>query len=134
MSVSADVTLYLVAWFLLLLLLLAAYRVSMSMSANKAANSFSPSGSDLPPLGQRLTRAHANCYEFLPFALAVLIYAQATGQAALTDGLAMVFLAARVAQSIVHIASTSVPAVLIRFLFFIIQFAILAYWVIGLLG
>ncbi|HBS36295.1 MAG TPA: MAPEG family protein, partial [Parvularcula sp.] len=62
---------------------------------------------DVEGFGRRLTRAHANCYENLPLAGAVLLYAIATNQTAVTDPLAMIFLGARLAQSLTHLASTS---------------------------
>ena len=82
--------------------------------------------------GQRLTRAHANCFENLPIAGAVLLYAIATGQTAITDDLAMAFLGARLLQSLTHIISTAPPAVLLRFGFFVAQVAILLIWILRL--
>ena len=83
---------------------------------------------------KRLTRAHANCYENLPIAAAVLLYAIATHQTLLTDGLAYWFIGARIAQSIAHMVSTSNIAVLIRFGFFLVQIVILLIWIVRLFG
>ena len=125
----------LVAWFAILLLSLEAVRSIATLKMGKPANSFDPTGRDLSTFGQRLTRAHANAYEFLPFPLAVLLYALATNQAAVTDGLALWLLAARIGQSLTHLASTSNAAVLIRFLvFFVPQQAILIIWLWWLAG
>jgi uncharacterized MAPEG superfamily protein len=119
----------LVLWTLFLLASLASYRSLQTVTAGRDANSFTPTGNDLGPFGQRLTRAHANAYEFIPAALAVLVLAIATGQTAATDDLALWLLAFRVGQSLVHIASTSVVAVLIRFTaFFIPQMVIVGFW------
>ncbi len=118
---------------LLLLVALACYRTLQTATAGKPANSFDPAGLDMPPFGQRLTRAHANTYEFLPFALAVLIFAVATDRSQITDGLAVWLLVLRIGQSLTHLASTSVLAVLVRFIiFFIPQIAITVWWCVKL--
>ena len=83
---------------------------------------------------QRLARAHANCVEGLPLFGGLLVVALLTGQQALTDPLALVLLAARVAQSSVHLASLSVPAVNLRFACFALQMGIAAYWALCLLA
>ena len=120
------------AWSLLLVLCIGIYRTSRVSLDKRQPNSFSASGEDLPGFGHRLTRAHANTYEFLPVAGVVMLCALATGQTAVTDGLAYVFLGARLLQSLVHLASTSNAAVLIRFLFFAVQVVVVGWWVIGL--
>lgn len=119
-------------WTLLLLMTLGTVRTSAVIAGKRAPNSFSPSGDDMQAFGKRLTRAHANCYENLPLAGAVLLYAIATNQTALTDGLAYIFLAARVAQSTAHLISTSNMFVRIRFFFFIVQIVILVVWLLRL--
>lgn len=121
------------SWSMVLLVSIALYRTWVSMTAGKALNSFSAAGTDLPGFGQRLTRAHANTYEFLPIAGAVMLYAIATDQTAITDDLASVLLGARLAQSTVHLVSTSTIAVLVRFIFFFVQVCVVAYWIVQLL-
>lgn len=132
MTPTAVALLGYVAWALLLLVALAVVRTSLVMQNKKAANAFSPGGDDIGGFARRLTRAHANCYENLPLAGAVLLYAIATGQTAATDGLAYLFLGARVLQSATHLASTSSQAVTVRFAFFLVQVGILAYWLLKL--
>ncbi|MFZ5609287.1 MAG: MAPEG family protein [Pseudomonadota bacterium] len=124
----------LILWMLALLGMLAVLRTSLTFAGKRAANAFSPTGDDVSPFSGRLCRAHANCYEFLPFVLAVLLYAMLAGQTMVTDGLALVFLGARIAQSLTHLVSTSVFAVTVRFVFFLIQVVILLYWIIKLMG
>jgi hypothetical protein len=41
---------------------------------------------------------------------------------------------ARVGQSVTHIASTSIPAINVRFALFLVQLVIYAIWVVRLLG
>jgi len=132
MTPSAAALLAFVAWTIILVAALALVRVGMVVSGKRASSNFSPDGDDVEGFGKRLTRAHANCYENLPLAGAVLLYAIATGQTAITDGLAFAFLAARFAQSLTHLTSTARPAVTIRFLFYVVQVSILFYWILGL--
>ncbi len=132
---TETVIVALVLWALLLLVCLAALRSALTVFHGKPANSFAPTGLDLSPFGQRLTRAHANAYEFIPFALAVMLFALVTGQSEITDGLAVWLLAFRVGQSVVHLVSTSVIAVLIRYIImFIPQVAIVLWWSVNLLN
>lgn len=129
---TAMVLLSLVAWTLLLVMGLGAFRTYLVMAKGRAANSFVATGDDVDGFGKRLTRAHANCYEMLPAAAIVLLYAIATEQTAATDGLALTFLGARLAQSITHLISASNTFVLIRFTFFLVQILIVIYWLLKL--
>lgn len=132
MTPSAVALLGFVAWTIFLLVLLALLRTSLVSAGKKKSNAFDPSGQDLPGFPQRLTRAHANCYENLPVAAAILLYAIATNQTAVTDSLALAFLGARVLQSLTHLVSTSRPAVFVRFLLFVAQIVILVIWLLKL--
>jgi len=123
-----------VAWMLCLLLILAGLRSYLTVSGARAANSFSPDGTDVSPFSGRLCRAHANCYESFPIIGGLLLVALATGHSRVTDPLALWLLLARVAQSTTHLISTSVVAVQIRFSFFLVQFVIAAWWVVALFG
>jgi len=134
MTPTASALLAFAAWSLLLVVGIGLYRAFIAMTAGKALNDFSPTGCDLPAFGQRLTRAHANTYEFLPIAGAVMLYAIATHQTVITDELALPFIAARLAQSVVHIASTNPLAVLVRFAFFFVQVCFVAWWIWRLAG
>ncbi len=132
MTPTATALLGYAAWTLVLLTTLGLWRTSLVMNRKRAANSFNPLGDDLEGFARRLTRAHANCYENLPIAGAVLLYAIAADRTAVTDGLAYIFLSARLLQSLTHLASTSNRAVTVRFAFFLVQILILAYWLLGL--
>ena len=118
------------AWFMILLLTLATVRVMAVMTARRAPNSFRPDGSDMTPFVARLVRAHANCYEAFPLIGGTLLLAMATGSTGITDSLALVLLACRVGQSIVHLASVSNLAVNLRFALFAAQIGIVAYWLL----
>ena len=120
--------------FLLILLILAGLRTMLTLKHVKKANDFSPTGEDAGEFSRRLVRAHANMYEFFPVYGGVLLYAMATGQSDVTNGLAMVFLGARIVQALIHILSTNILAVQARFFFFLVQFFIAGYWTLQFLG
>lgn len=120
------------AWTLTLLIAIAAWRIVLIVRDRRAANAFKPTGEDVSPANVRLIRAHANCYENLPVFAAVVMAAHASGHGAVTDPLALWVLAARCAQSGVHLLSTRRRAVLLRFVFFFAQVAIEVYWVVQL--
>jgi uncharacterized MAPEG superfamily protein len=121
-------------WFVFLSIGLGVFRIALVFSGQKAANTFATSGADLPGFGARLTRARDNCFETLPAFAAIALVAQAAGRLDVTDPLAMWVLYARIAQSLAHLASTSVPVVLVRANLFFVQMLIYAWWVIRLLG
>lgn len=121
-------------WTLLLVAAVAGFRGLSSRREGRAINAFAPDGSDVPGLGRRLTRAHLNCVEFLPVLGAVTLAAAAAGRSDVTDPLAMPLLAARIAQSAVHVASTSVPMVMLRGTLFLVQVLIVASWIARLVS
>jgi len=134
MSTTAIALLSFVSVSLLLVILIGLYRIVLILGGTRAANSFSASGDDVSGFGQRLTRAHANCYENLPAAAAIMLYAIAMEKTAITDDLAFVLLGCRIAQITVHLASTSSLAVYIRFGFFAAQTLIMIFWLMKLFG
>jgi uncharacterized MAPEG superfamily protein len=121
-------------WTIILVFVLANYRVSLSIREKRGVASFAPDGADLPGFGHRLTRAHLNCVEFLPVFAAVSLAAVGADKLSVTDPLAMVVLSARIGQSLVHIASVSTPAVLVRATLFVVQLGIAFYWIYAILS
>lgn len=115
-------------WTFLLLLTIGAYRIGLTLQGQSKANSFKPSSEFGHTFGHRIGRAHANCCENLPLVLGVVLYAFMTNNLAIINSLALLFLGLRVAQSITHIISVRVIAVLIRFTLFAGQCAIFIYW------
>ncbi len=113
-------------WTLLLSVAIAMTRTVFVMRGRKAANEFSPTGEDIGGFSRRLARAHANCYENLPVVGAVLLVAILSGHSGMADRYALWILYARIFQSAVHLASTSVPAVYLRFAFYAAQVVLLA--------
>ena len=134
MSPSALALALFISWTLLLLFLMEILRSRLVLAGRLASNQFTPDNANLSPFMQRLARAHANCVESLPVFGGLLLLAVATGHGAVTDPLAIWFVAARVVQSGIHLASLSVLAVNLRFAAFVVQMAIGAYWAVALLG
>ena len=108
-------------------------RSQLVLRGKVPANGFTPDNAGLSPFMQRLARTHANCVESLPVFGGLLLVAIVTDHTAVTDPLAYVFLACRVFQSLVHLASTSPMAVTVRFTAFAAQMGIGLYWAFVLL-
>ena len=121
-----------IAWALALLILMEIIRTYLVVTGKVAVNAFRPDNDNLSPFMQRLARAHANCIEGLPIFGGILAVAIMLEKTAVTDGLALWFLGARVVQSTIHLISTSAAAVSARFTAFAVQMAIGVYWVIAL--
>lgn len=135
MTVLIGCLLGYVGWTLLLLLGIGTWRVSDVLRGKKRPNEFpsgTPHGSDLY---WRLNRAHLNAVENAPLFAAVILSAVALNVT--PEGLqvaAVVYLCARVGQSIAHIASGRSLVVNIRFSFFLAQAAMLSYFLMVLAG
>lgn len=121
------------AWTLILVGVIAALRASLVLRGQRQANAFAPWGDDVSPFSARLCRAHANCVENLPLFASVVLLAAFSNQTLVTDRQALWAVAARLAQSMVHLMSTSPRAVLIRFAFMAAQMLILGWWILLLL-
>lgn len=121
-----------IAWTLALMALIEIQRSRIVLATGRAPNTFAPDGSDVSPFMHRLCRAHANCYESFPLIGGTLLLALATDATALTDGLALWLLAARVGQSLVHLVSNATAVVQLRFAFFAAQLAIVGVLLVRL--
>jgi uncharacterized MAPEG superfamily protein len=111
-----------VFWTMFIVLAIGVARVAQVASGKTAVNGF-PSGQ---PHGTdtywRLNRAHMNCVENLALFAAVVLTGHVTGLTAGTFAtLSQVYIVARVAQSIIHVASGSAMAVNLRFTCFVVQ-------------
>ncbi len=134
MGATATALLGFAGWYLLLTFALGFVRSGLVLSGKKVANSFATDGSDVGGFVNRLNRARDNCYETLPLFAAIALVASMTNRLAVTDPLAMYVLYARIGQSLTHIASTSIPAINVRFALFLVQVVIYAIWVVQLWG
>lgn len=133
MTATAFALLGYIGWTLLLLLVMETQRSALVLGGKRRSDSFRPDGSDASPFAQRLLRAHANCLEGFPIFGGLMLLALVLQLTALTDPLAPWLLAARVAQSSVHLLSVSVMAINVRFTFFAVQMVIAAWWCVQLL-
>ncbi|MBK6630120.1 MAG: MAPEG family protein [Betaproteobacteria bacterium] len=122
-----------IAWTLFLLVLMELVRSKLVLTKVVPANGFQPDNANLSPFMRRLARAHANCLEGLPIFGGLMLIAVVAGQSAVTDPLAYLLLAARIVQSVIHLASLSPVAVTLRFMAFSVQMVIAAYWAFKLL-
>ena len=127
-TMSGFVLTALIAWALLLLVWMEMLRAWLVMRGRVASDGFTPGNDGLSPFMQRLARAHANCLEGLPIFGGLLLVALVTGRPEVTDTLAPALLAARLMQSAVHLWSTSIPAINVRFAAFSVQMVIGVVW------
>ena len=134
MSTTLLALLGFLCWTLALLVLMEVLRSKLVLTRVVPANGFSPDNSGLSPFMQRLARAHANCLEGLPLFGGFMLLAVVAGKSQLTDPLAYALLAARMVQSLIHLASTSPFAVTARFLAFAVQTGIAVVWAVKLHG
>mgnify|MGYP000190074782 CR=1 FL=1 len=118
------------AWTLFLSFLLLNMRAYYTfISSNKVAlNNFSPDGSNTPGFGQRLTRAQLNCIEMLAAFAALVIVASLSDQLDVMNSTIIYVLYARISQSVIHMISTNMLAVVIRAGFWGIQLALLLFY------
>jgi uncharacterized MAPEG superfamily protein len=119
------------AWTQILVLLIGFPRGWLVLRG-RAANRFHPAGEDVSPMAARIARAHMNCVENLPIFGAVIVGIELLGRSAITDPLAPVFIGLRLVQSVVHMASTTAAAVMVRFTLYSLQVGIVGYWVFEL--
>ena len=89
MSITATALIGLVVWTIILAFVVVGKRLSLVMGGEKDINTFLPDGKDVGDFGLRATRAHLNSLEVLPLAGGIMLLAIATGNTAITDGLAM---------------------------------------------
>jgi len=120
-------------WTLILALIMISFRFMNSFGGEKIPlNAFSPDGDDLPGFGRRVTRAHLNCVETLPVFAAIVVAASMSGQMHVLEATVIYVLYARLAQSIVHMVSATVPAVFIRGSLFTVQVVLMLFYVVKL--
>lgn len=123
-------------WTLLLLGVGVAYRSFMVLSTQRKADAWTR-GRDPEdmPLFKRVADAFSNCLETAPLFIGVILIAYASDQSAVTDGLAMLFVAARVVQSVSHAISVHhLMIFFVRFPAFLLQVVLLAWWLLALTG
>jgi uncharacterized MAPEG superfamily protein len=136
MNIPVLVLLGFAAWTLLVLIAsIGVYRWSRILTGRASMAEWRtdlPQGSDLYQRAikaqssgwyQRATRAHMNCVENLPVYAAIVVALMALGlQSIIIDRLAVIMLAARVVQTLVHIVMPPTnTATSLRFTFYFVQ-------------
>lgn len=136
MNIPAAVLLGFAAWTLLTLIVsIGIFRWSRILTGRASMVEWRtdlPQGSDMHQRAiqaqssgwyQRATRAHMNCVENLPVYGAIVVVLMAMGlQSVLIDRLAVVMLAARVVQTLIHIVMPPTnTATSLRFTFYFVQ-------------
>lgn len=112
-------------WMLLLVGTVGWYRWSRILTARANMRDWRADEVQGDDRYRRAMRAHANCCENLPVYAAVVVAIVATGvDLPVLDALALVLLAARIGQSLLHVvpARTTELVVGVRFAFFSVQF------------
>lgn len=101
------------------------YRLSRVFTGRATMAEWHVDGMQGDPWYQRATRAHMNCVENLPVYSAVALAAAVTGVGgAALDALALIFIAARIGQTLVHITRAQTERVVnVRFGLFSMQIA-----------
>ncbi|HEX4160192.1 MAG TPA: MAPEG family protein [Rhizomicrobium sp.] len=109
-------------WALVLVLMVAADRMLLVIRGDTRANSFTPGVPHGSESYWRINRAHLNTVENLPIFAATVLSGWVVGMETLTfNRLAVIVVVARIIQSVIHIASGSVPAVTLRFAAYAVQ-------------
>ncbi len=128
MSSSVLALICFAGWTIATAFVMVSHRVFYVLTGRRKINTFTPDGVAVSPFQARACRVHANCYENLPAFASLVLGAAAAGRGAVTDPLAMTAVYARVAQSSVHLLSTSEVAVAIRATFWTVQMLIMVWW------
>ncbi len=128
MTAFTAVLLY-AAWTLLLPIVYAgSIRIPAIVSGRRRADHWERGRpNDDPPLLARAKNAHLNCIENFPVFAAVVIVAALLGRTAVADLLAPYVLYARIAQTAMHLAGTSLPLIALRGLFYFAQVVLILY-------
>lgn len=121
-------------WTLLLLFsTVGVYRWSRILTGRVPIHEFRADQVEGDDWYRRAMRAHANCVENLPVFGAVVFALHVSGvQSSTANRLAVAVVAARVAQSLVHVAlSQTSPVVSLRFALFLAQI-VCVLWMVGI--
>ena len=114
-----------VAWTMALVIAITLYRNGQVSLGKKQPNEFPSGVPHGPDWYWRLNRAHVNCVENLPLFASVVLIAHLVKVGNLTlDALSVVYVLARIFQTTVHVAGNTPLSVRLRFLFFVVQLAV----------
>lgn len=119
-----------VVWTMGLVIAIFLYRNGLISMGVKQPNEFPGGVPHGPEWYWRLNRAHANAVENLPlFATVIIVAHLVQAENATLDGLAVVYVLARIFQSSIHIMANTPTAVRIRSFFFVVQISVIVTYV-----
>jgi hypothetical protein len=124
---TQQIIIGLIGWSVFLIAALLILRSILVLTRKVAINEFLPDGSNLGQANERYMRALYNSLENLPILIGTLLTAVVMGMTTLSDQVASYVLLARMAQTVVHVISTSPTAVAARVTFYVIQLGICGY-------
>jgi hypothetical protein len=124
---TQQIIIGLIGWSVFLIAALLILRSILVLTRKVAINEFLPDGSNLGEANERYMRALYNSLENLPILIGTLLTAVVMGMTTLSDQVASYVLLARMAQTVVHVISTSPTAVAARVTFYVIQLGICGY-------
>jgi len=133
---ATDTPLFIVTifalWTALLAVIVPIWRIVLITSGLYRVSDFTPGDAHGSALYWRINRAHVNAVENLVVFAALSVAGIASGVTDVLFGqLCVVIMIARIAQSLIHIASGASLAITLRFVAFFVQ--ILCYFGIGIL-
>ena len=121
-------------WTLILMFIYVNYRVLLTLTGKKPANSWTRGQpNEDPAFITRVHHAHLNAVENLPVFAAIVLGAYALDKNAVVDAVGAYVLYLRLAQSTIHMISTSATAVFVRAVFFTLQALLFLYMIWGVL-
>lgn len=119
-------------WMISMLFMMLVVRVK-AVRKGLRSKDITPFNENISPFANRLSRAHANCYENLPIFAAIVLVVAMNNALDILQGTALVFIVARILQSMAHFYSGRMRVVMIRGAFFGVQVFLQIYWIIMLL-
>jgi len=122
------------AWTLFLPIFYASYRAPLIARGVRRADHWERGKpNEDSALLVRARNAHSNCVENFPVFAAVVCIAALMNKSSVVDTTAAYVLCARIAQSVMHLAGTSLPLVALRGLFYAVQIVLIIGMIWGLL-
>lgn len=119
-------------WMMCLLFTMLFVRVK-AVRKGLRAKDIMPFNENISDFAYRLSRAHANCYENFPIFVAIVLVASMNDALGLMHGSVIVFILARILQSVAHLYSGRMRVVMVRAGFYGLQIFIQIYWIIMLI-
>ncbi len=129
-----QAVIYFALWAVVLVIFYSAYRVLPVLGGKKKPNAWTRGHTpDEPGIITRVHHAHLNTLETLPVFAAVVLAGVALGKAGPADAVGGYVVYLRIAQSVIHMISTSAFMVLLRATAFFAQILLILWMIHGIL-